>query len=590
MRHLRSIAAVVAVTLFAYSPIPASAVDPIIDVSGLRLPAGVTVAGDPFSYYDEMADATLVCLVFSYTGEPSTLFFHDFAVNGQQTIADSFVGRQTVEIPSDTQESQPLCVVAAAGDVSLGKSTLNLTSSLANTVIASRTDLAFPGAYDGLAIKLNSLGFDMTDGYFSWSLAGNGSISYDFYVDIAPQADLSDNPVTINVNSATLTPSKGNAITLTGGDRNRVINSDDELWLGSTNVDPEAGLGTLKITADVARVLPSTLKSSAKLPSGLRLSAAPEQWYFDEDAKTTEASPVTLSNSGSKPLSVSMSSAKLFSVTGAVTTDLRVAPKPLQYVTVPAKGSVDISLFAGAYSGDLRFGHTLTLTATVSLVTPSKFDVTGLKVTKGYTVDPLSFAMVEYDPVTKSTDVSMVMSQPAASSDRALIFTSGTINGKVVKAAVIAGQVGPERAQKTRLFYVPLGSVKGDVRLGQTLKVTGNIVAVTKTKYSNSAELDDEGTLAYVDALIAPESWAYDAVKKSTAITVRFANDDEVPATIGMCNLTVTVGGKKVSPAKTNVTIRAGGVATATLFTVPGDLRYGGTQVKVTGSYTVGGC
>ena len=574
----------------AFAVAPAASAEPLIDVSELNLPESIITAGDAYAIYDEGADTTSVCVLFVSTDVDTTLIFHDLAVNGSQMFLEEFIGRQVVDVTIDESANQAMCIPVAEGDVTEEGLEFSLSSSADQTVVGDRTNLTFPDSYQDVIADLDALGFDVYDAYFTSNQRDDGTLAYDFKVDITPRDDISENPVNLAITGASLVLDNGDEITMGEGDRIRSIKEDDELWLGFTTEDPEIGLGDVQVTAEIDAVRPSTFKTTGKVPAGLRITASPQTWTHDEENQTTEVSSVTLSNTTSKPLNLSMSSAKLLQTSGSSMTDLRLRSKPIQYITVPAKGTIVLSPFATLFDGDLRYGFALAFSATFAQQTPSAVDVKGLKMPKGYTVEPMSFDLLQYDSKTKTTAVSLLLSQVVTASDKALVLAPATLNGKNSPTAVAGGVNLTTAAGRFRFFSLDLGVVKGDARLGQTLKLAGTLAAAAKTKYSNSAQFDDELGLFSVAEKTSPEDWSYDATKKSTTISVVVANDDASSSRIGLCRLVVNVGGKKVSVVKAVTTVKATSSGRVALAVVPGDLRYGGVQVSITGAYTAGGC
>lgn len=597
MKHPRVLLAVAACFAAGTLSTPAYAAGSTITTTGLNLPQGVTLAEAPSFLYSADQGVTSACMKFSYTGEPTTLFFHDLAVNGSTTAGDYYIGRQEVTIPNDSQQYLGQCIAVGRGDLRATGATFALSSSLAQTVVAEKTNLEFPDAYQTLTTKLAALGFTTTGGYLSWwQDSDSGNTQYGMYVGITPTTDISSKPVTLKISNAVLRPASGNPLALSPTSRTQTISGVDEIYFGATFTDPGVGLGrgqlTPQLDADLSVVYPTTFTTSSTLPAGLKLASDPANWYYDERADKTFITGGMLTNSSSKSVNVSVGGAKLYSVSGQTQTNLNLPAAPTQFMTVPPKGEMYVSLFSAGVPGDFRYDKTLSLAATVKVVTPSSLDVKGLKVPSGYTVKSAGFDNFFYNSEDKETVLLLLLTQPTRGADKALVLAGATLNGKSVPTAVSNGYNWDESAVRT--FYLELGTVTGDARVGKSFKLVGSLTAAAKTTFKSTAVLDKPnlGVAALEDGqLFPPQPWVinYEASKKKSTISVKMLNITEADARIGTCKLVLKVNGKTTAIPARNATVRANSNPIITLATVSGDLRYG-ASVTLSGTFKYGGC
>ena len=575
---------------------PAQAAASTVTTSGLALPAGVTLAETPVLSYESGRAVTLACMRFSYSGDPATLFFHDLTVNGGAMVGENLVARQTIRIPNDNAQMQPLCVEVATGDKVNTGGAFAIASTSAQTVVAQPTNLDFPAAFTTISTKLAAVGFTATSGYMAWSYDNDtAAVRYGLYVGVTPTTDISNAPVTLTIQNAVLKGSGGNPVSLTASMPTQTFSGEGEIDFGWSSVDLMAGLGTGDATpqldADIAKVLPTTWTTTGSFPAGISFTTDPGSWYYNDFTQTTGLT-VMVNNSGTKTVNLMVSKPKLYSVSGQTLTDLALPTDIPQLVTVPPKESMYVSTFTTGLPGDYRYDHALSFTATVKAVTPSSIDVKGLKLPGGYTMAPISFNNMLYDPNLKRTTFIAVINQPARGADKALVLSSGVFNGKAIPTAASDGYLPPEG--NTRTFYLELGTVSGDVRTGKTYKLAGTIIAQTKTKFTSTAKLDNmnRGVAVFEDEQMwPPRPWAidYDAAKKKSTIMVKMLNVSEGSARLGTCKVVLKVNGKAVTLLSKNVTVRSFGNPFVNMATVSGDLRYGAT-IAMSGTFKYGGC
>jgi len=583
---VRTKIALVMAVLATVCTLPVHASPSEVDVTNLMLPSGVTLSESPSLSYDQEDDVTYACLRFDYQGAPTTLFFHDLKIDGAKNVQGWYISRQTTSLPnSDPQSTSPLCIPAAAGDVANTGTVLALTSSAEATAIADVSNLDFPDAFTTISDKFAALGFDATSGYMAWGEDSQGMLRYSMYLDISPTTDISGSPVTISIKNPALRVDKNTTVALASGDTVMTVSGDVEITIGTSTDDPAMGLGAPQLDADIAVVTASMFKVTSSLPAGLSITANPASWYFDQQGNTTNISWLTLRNSTSKPVSVIISAPKLYSGSGQNVTDLKPKGQTL-YVTVPSKESVDILPFVDTLPGDLRYGAELSFTAKIVLATPSAWDLSGLKVSKGLSVKPTNFNMTMFNSRAKTTTLFLRVTQPASAADKVLVLAGSKVMGKVVPPLTAYGYLNDDPAIRT--FDFELGSYKGDLRVGKSLKVTGTLSAKAKTKFTSTAVVPAKSGLATQWG--GPQVWEYNSAKHTTTILQVIYNGNTKSVKVGVCALKLKIAGKEVGVVKTNTTIAPDGYSKVKIAIVPGDLRYGERVVALAGTFTSGGC
>jgi hypothetical protein len=563
---------------------PASASEITFDTSGLKVPAGVTFSIDGVRFENGYSH---LFLTFSSTQDATSkvLAFKDFEIsgimNGTNPVANKiqyFYGDSF-----DVQNS----VLLLEEDITSKK--LNLVIS-GNGTLENRSDFSYPKSYSRVVAALDAMGLEVTDGYNYWG----SDKEYGYNVLVKLKAGVA--PFQIKVLSATLS---SNGVVV---EKLKVFNQPTQMGvepvdinLGSGLVDPSIKLTEVALDAVFGIYTPSTLTSSISLPAGMTNEAlTTNSIYYDSLRKKSDIN-ILLKNTSGKTISVDVAKLKVVDKSSGTAKVVATVDKNYSLVSIQS-GTGDNE---GAYvnfsgDGDLTENLVLDIEGAVEIATPSKFNVSKVKLPKGFKLLPIDFSNMGYDPKKNATFVYFYISKSGESVDSpALSFKNLKLTaGKPSTTYLYAGPY-KDPVKGLQFYSHEVGSFKGDIRTGKSLTISGDVIAIARTKYTNTATIakNDEGV--YVEPNATPaEYWKYDAKTKTTSITHYFYSEKESSvSTIYSCNLKILLNGKSVKASEAGTKISsASSNGQVVIATLPGDLRVKGGSVEVTGNYSLQPC
>ena len=244
--------------------------------------------------------------------------------------------------------------------------------------------------------------------------------------------------------------------------------------------------------------------------------------------------------------------------------------------------------------GDLTEDKTLRIQGKASVVTASKLDLSKVKIPRGFSLLPIDFNNFYYDSGTNKTTVYLGLK------NKKIDVKAPALSFINIKAATAKGNTanpfaapGINTEKNRNEYFYEIGTFNGDVRIGKKLSLTGNIAAVARTKYTNTATLatNVEEIFAYSN-LSDPEYWKYNIKTKTTSVTQYFSsNKSPSIATIYACNIQITLNGKAVKAITTGSSYNSeSSTGEVVIANVPGDLRTNGGNLVITGNYTLQPC
>lgn len=564
---------------------PASASEITFDTSGLKVPAGITFAVEGIKF--ENGHSNLLVTINS-TLEPTSkvLTFKDFKISGILNGSNPVAAK--IQYFYGDSLTWQTAIYLLEGDITAQK--LNLVIS-GNGTLENRSDIAYPKSYSRVIASLDAMGLEVIEGNNTQS----SDNSFQYYVLAKLKTGVA--PFQIKVNSATLSANGVVVETLNNNFALPISMGVEpvEISLGSGLVDPIIRLTEVTLDAKFGRYTPSTLASSFSLPAGITSAAVTgNNIYYDRVSKKSSIN-ILFKNTSKKTISVNFAQIKVVDKsTGTAkvvgTVDKNYSLGSIQPSTSPDDG-YGINLTG---DGDLTEKLILNIEGNVEIASPSKLDVSGVTLPKGFKLLPINFNNLAYDPKKNTTLLYLSITKSGASANLpALSFTnmklaSGNISTKYLYA-------GPYTDSDKGIQYYSheIGSYKGDVRTGKKLQLSGNIVTVDRTKYTNTATLPENDEELVSNSYLTPaELWTYNSKTKTTSITQLFySSKQSSDATIYSCNLQIIVNGKTIKGTDTGVkydsTASNGEVIIATL---PGDLRIKGGSVQITGSYSLRPC
>jgi hypothetical protein len=562
---------------------PASASEITFDTSGLKVPAGVTFSIDGVRFENGYSQ---LFLTFSSTQDATSkvLAFKDFKISGIMN-GTSPVGEKIQYFYGDSFDVQN-SVLLLEEDITAKK--LNLTISGTGT-LENRSDIAYPKSYSRVIASLDAMGLEVTEGYNAWS----GNNEYSYYVLAKLKTGVA--PFQIRVKSATLS---SNGVVV---DTLKVFNQPTqmgvepvEIYLGSGLVDPSIKLTEVTLDAVFAVYTPSSLTSSISLPAGISSEGLTKDSIYYDSLRNKSDINIVLRNTTNKTISVNLAKLKVVDKSSGTAKVVATADKNYIFASVqPSTGNNEGAYINFSGDGDLTENLALDIEGKVEIATPSKFNVSKVKLPKGFKLLPIDFNNMGYDPKKNTTLVYFYISKSGKIADSpALSFKNIKLaSGKTSTTYQYAGPY-TDTVKGLQLYSHEVGSFKGDIRTGKTLTISGDVVAIARTKYTNTATLaaNDEGVI--VDTNVIPaEYWKYNAKTKTTSITQYFYDEKESSvATIYSCNLKILLNGKSVKAPEVGVKVDSVTYGQVVIATLPGDLRVKGGSVEVTGNYSLQPC
>ena len=553
---------------------PASANEITFDTSGIKVPAGITFNVDGVSSENGYTEL-LITIKSTLAPTSKVLAFKDFEISGV----------------SDEPNQRPQRIQYFHGDSFNQQETRNLsdediTDKKLNIVISGtgtledRSDIAYPNSYASVIAALDAMGLEATEGDNSWS----SNDTYGYYVLAKLKAGVA--PFQIKVKSTTLSSNGVVAETLKITNQPELMSVEPvEINLGYGFVDP-----SIKLTG----VTLESVFASLTLPAGITYEKNDyERVYYDSDAKKSSVN-ILVKNTTDRTISVNSSKLKIVDKsTSPARVVASVDPNYSLISMWPSVGPDDYVYLTFSGDGDLTENLTLEVQGKLEPATPSKFNLSKVKIPKGYKMLTPDFNNMYYDPKKAITQVSLIITRPGISDDSpALSFKNIKLSSGKSSTTYIYSRPYSDRDRNTQYYYHEVGTFKGDVRTGKTLTFSGNIEAIARTKYTNTATLDTN-IKDLESNKVDPEFWKYNAKTKSTSITHYFYSNNESNApTIYSCNLKILLNGKTIKAPVAGIKLDSGGdsIGGFVIATLPGDLRVKGGNVVVSGNYSLAPC
>jgi hypothetical protein len=569
---------------------PASANEITFDTSGVKLPVGITFAVDGVSSEDGYSQL-LITIKSTLAPTEKVLAFKDFEVSGISNEPGQ--GLQRIQYFYEESFNQQITRWLIDEDITAKKLNLVITGT---GTLEDLSDISYPDSYTSVMEALDAMGLEVTEGYNAW----NDRNEFGYYVLAKLKAGVS--PFQIKVKSSTLNSNGVVSEELKVSNQPVLMGEDPaEIYLGYGFVDPKIKLGAVTLKAVFAKYTPSTISSSLTLPDGIRYEKNDyERVYYDS---TTKKSSINILVKNITDRTISVNSSKLKIIDKSTSPARVVATVDPNYSLIsmwPSVGPDDYVYLTFSGDGDLTENLTLEAQGNLERATPSKFDLSKIKIPKGYKMLPPDFNNVNYDPKKAITQISLIITKPGVSENSpALSFKNIKLSSGKSSTTFLYSRAYSDRDRNMQYYYHEIGSLKGDVRTGKTLTISGNVEAIARTKYTNTAALDTN-IQNLVSNKVDPEFWKYNAKTKSTSITHYFyspyspdsSNNESKVGTIYSCNLKILLNGKTIKAPVAGIKLDSGGdsLGAFVIATLPGDLRVKGGTVVVSGNYSLAPC
>jgi hypothetical protein len=566
---------------------PASANEITFDTSGIKVPAGITFNVDGVKSENGSTEL-LITIKSTLSPTSKVLAFKDFEISG---ISDE-PNQRPQRIQYFDGESFNQQVTRNISDEDITNKKLNLIISGTGT-LEDRSDIAYPNSYASVIAALDKMGLEATEGYNTWS----SNDTYGYYVLAKLKSGVA--PFQIKVKSTTLSSNGVVAETLKITNQPELMGFEPvEINLGYGFVDPSIKLTRVTLESVFAKYTPSTISSSFTFPAGLKYEKNDyERVYYDS---TTKKSSINILVKNTTDRTISVNSSKLKIVDKSTSPARVVATIDSTYGLMsiqPSTGPDDYAYLNFSGDGDLTENLSLEVQGNLEPATPSKFNLSKVKIPTGFKMLPADFNNMNYDPKKAITVVSLIITKPGLSEDSpTLSFKNIKLTAGKSSTTYIYSRPYSDRDRTMQYYYHEVGSFKGDVRTGKMLTFSGNIEAVARTKYTNTASLDTN-IKGLESNKVDPEFWKYNAKTKSTSITHYFdssygSNNESKVGTIYSCNLKILLNGKNFKAPTAGIKLDSGGdsIGAVVIATLPGDLRVKGGTVAVSGNYSLTPC
>lgn len=554
------LAAIGILVSLSIAPSPASA-DTSLDVSQVNLQAAPgTVAPTEVTFSDNGG----VC--FAFTSSASSLEFSQFELT-YNLVGLDFV-EEIYEYPTKSGNKFTVChEIWSINSLDIPSVT---NWALKGTVRQPTTVSANFAAYlAGKKLTLDSL--------FIWD---NGSTTY----------------LDLNLSNKTSTPLaysvknlKFNNKTVANPATSIVVPAKTQTWLqlGSVEGAYEKGGLNVPLTLALTPVKFSTVvPTKLTLPKGL-IVAKDSAARFDYMGYNKTTNPcINLKNTTTKTISV-MSTFTWKSGTKTITGNYGQLISIEKNATACISGIDDNDL---GFAGDKRTGQSLTVTGKVVAVAETKFDTKGIKL-NGYKIS--QSPRMYYDPVTKSTQIYVFVTSTDLDGDA--VLNAPKVNGVQTDGSVVSipcecGGEGFDNRSRT----LSLTKIKGDLRVGKLLKLSGTLANSTPMTVNSEIEglmTDDYSARCFV--YHAQES-SYDSKTNLTKFKFLCVNNTTTSKTFDLSGLEALAEVEGSAPATytslstlKNVVIPANTNKWITVFEMLGDWRTGAKTLTITGTGSV---
>ena len=582
-RALRLVAVVSFISSIFVSP--ASANEITIDTSGVKVPAGITFAVGGVKGSEDGYSELLVTIESTLAPTSKVLTFKDFKISG--IYDDPNARPQRIQYFYGDSFNQQLNLYLADLDITGMKRNIVISGT---GTLEDRSDIAYPKSYAPVIAALDAMGLEVTEGSNTWS----SNDTYGYYVLAKLKSGVS--PFQIKVKSTTLSANGVAVEALNINSRPELMGVEPvEIDLGSGLVDPSIKLTGVTLSSVFSKYIPSTITSSITLPAGITSEGIQNDkiYYYSEDKKSYIS--LLLKNTTNKTISVDLATLKVVDKATGTAKTVATVDKTYSLVSIqPSTGPEDFTYVNFVGAGDLTENLTLDVQGTLGSATPSKFNLSNVKVPKGYKLLPLNFNNMSYDAKKKTTSVYLFVTKSGTSEDSpALSFKNIKLaSGKSSTTYLYAGPY-TDNDKDIQIYSHDIGSFTGDVRTGRTLTLSGTIEAIARTKYTNTATFseNDKGKIPYSNASSA-EYWKYSAKTKTTSISHYFYPEEGSNVlTVYSCNLKILLNGKAIKAPVVGTKIdMAAQNREVVIATLPGDLRVKGGTVEVSGNYSLEPC
>lgn len=354
---------------------------------------------------------------------------------------------------------------------------------------------------------------------------------------------------------------------------------------------------TLTATFTVPKA--STLDASkVVLPAGL-ISAptSTATWWYS--AENNFSGPKFV-NRSRICMNVKNSSAKDISVQAKFTWSVNGVPTPnstSQVATIAAGATECLGGYADdvyGVIGDARFGKSVTVTGTVTSVTPAQVDTKGITLPRGYSIDA-SQTWISYSSETNTTSVVMAVRAPD-NDQSVMFFYLGKLNTTVKLGTQVSysRQYGGPGVPVGNFQMLNIGPLSGDLRVGKNLVLTGKIATATSTEVDSWSEYTsgvlEDSVYCFVEQ---PALWTYSSSTNKTTVTGYCFNTTTIDHTVSLSGLKVKVtnpaGVPSTYSANTNnvgsIALKARAGYTAISITdINGDVRKDGGWIVLSGA------
>ena len=384
---------------------PASANDITFDTSGIKVPSGITFAVDGVSSEDGYS-MLLITIKSTLAPTEKVLAFKDFEISGLSNEPNQ--RPQRIQYFYGDSFNQPINLWLIDEDITDKK--LNLVISGTGT-LEDRSDISYPNSFTSVIAALDAMGLEATEGSNTWS----SDDTYGYYV----LAKLKDGvaPFQIKVKSSTLNSNGVIAEELNISDQPVLMGVEpNEINLGYGFVDPSIKLTGVTLKTVFTKYTPSTISSSLALPDGVRYEKNDyERVYYDSASKKSSIN-ILVKNITDRTISVNLTKLKIVDKSTSPARVVATVDPIYSLISMwPSVGPDDYVYLTFSGDGDLTENLTLEAQGNLERATPSKFDLSKVKIPKGYKMLPADFNNMTYDPEKAITLVGLILTKPGVS-------------------------------------------------------------------------------------------------------------------------------------------------------------------------------
>ena len=567
------------VATLVLSPLQAHAIDQKIDVSQLKMPAGMSLSVD--KVVSEYGGSNLYLNLTTPTlPDKSLLKVPSLKITGSPS---------SIVWPAEHQEffyinpdNPQLYIRLAETDITQAVYSITISGT---ATLETRSDLLYPASYSPTISAFAALGLEVTGGNKVYVSDG----TFGIYVMAKTKSGI--DPVNIIISSSSVTALGLNPIPLTLLRREILVGATPvEIDLGSTNTDLWSNLKGSQVNTSVRVISPSTIENRIVSIPGLT-SGEPSKVYYDL-ATDTSSIYLELKNTGTKALNFDQSGLKVIDLgTGKTVATLNSYAKYV-YSPVATKGNEEgLSSIFFEFKNDFSENKKLAIIGTIKPATPSSLDTKGFKIPSGFKIDSPTFYSYGYDEIKKLTSIYVTIKKTGKVSTSLALSELKIPSGKIDKSNPFVTPYFDEPTNVTTYTFIA-GTIKGDVRSGKKLSASGKVSSVVRTEFSQSTTLDSSLSKVLFDAysIVEPEYWVYDSKKKTTTVQAYFGNSNIPETTIYACNFIVKLNEKNITQKSTSFTIKKDLNGPFGVAIIPGDVRVKAGIVNISGQFSASKC